>query len=268
MSKPPQRTAGDAWQHLRRYTDARIALGHAGGSLPTAAALAFAAAHAEARDAIHVVLPAAALARDIAALGVVTHAVRSAAQDRTQFLLRPDLGRRLDATAALELAAVAPAAGCDLVLVVADGLSALAVERHALPLLQALLGELAQLRLNPLVVIAQQARVALGDAIAVALHARMVAVIIGERPGLSAADSLGIYFTYAPAVPTQDARRNCISNIRGGGLGYAAAAARLRWLIEQARLRQLSGVELKDDAIAALTGADAHLAQGNFLLPP
>jgi ethanolamine ammonia-lyase small subunit len=261
--RPPARD--DPWRHLARYTDARIALGRAGVSLPTAANLAFAAAHASARDAIHVALPVADLAEALAARGLATCTVRSAAADRTQYLLRPDLGRRLDAGAQATLAAMPACAREALCVVVADGLSALAIERHAVPLIDALRAELGAAGIATPIVIAQLARVALGDAIASCLRAHRVAVIIGERPGLSAADSAGIYFTHAPAPGTVDARLNCISNIRDGGLDYASAAARLHQLMRAAAAAGTSGVAITEDAIDAVVAGGQD---GNFLLAP
>jgi ethanolamine ammonia-lyase small subunit len=246
-------TIADPWSDLRAHTAARLALGRSGTSLPTEEVLRFGLAHAQARDAVQQPLDVARLVAQLQSDGVQALPVRSAAQDRTTFLLRPDLGRRLaDAdremlwdARAVALGAVLPPAP-DLVLVLADGLSALAVERNGLPMLAALQRQApADWRLGP-VVIATQARVALGDEIGHALGATLVAMLIGERPGLSSPDSLGIYLTWQPQVGRTDAERNCISNIRPEGLGYDAAAHRFWWLCREARQLRLTGVQLKD----------------------
>ncbi len=239
----------DPWAQLRALTGARIALGRCGSGQPTAAQLDFAAAHALARDAVHQPLDTDALAEAWAALGHgPARRVHSRADSRATYLQRPDLGRRLAEADAARLAADAATAGeHDLAIVVGDGLAAPAAQNHALPLLAALLPRLAGRRLAPLV-IAEQARVALGDEIGAALRARLVLVLLGERPGLSAPDSLGAYLTYAPRVGRRDAERNCLSNIRPAGLPPAAAAGKLAWLVDQALSRQLTGIGLKDEA--------------------
>lgn len=248
----------DPWADLRRHTPARIALGRAGCSLPTAEVLRFAAAHAQARDAVHIALDADALARDLAALGLGSLCVRSRAADRASYLRRPDQGRRLDGADALHLQATA-SGPVDLALVLGDGLSAVAVQRHAAPLLMALMPLLASgIALAPLV-IATQARVALADEIGALLQARLVLILLGERPGLSAPDSLGAYLTHAPQVGCHDAQRNCVSNIRPAGLPISQAARRLAWLLHEALRRHLSGVALKDDSGAALLAPTAWL---------
>ncbi|MBB6560642.1 ethanolamine ammonia-lyase small subunit [Acidovorax soli] len=235
----------DPWGDLRAHTAARLALGRAGTAIPTRELLDFGLAHAQARDAVHLPLDGDALATQLTDLGCATLRVASAAPDRATYLLRPDLGRRLDAADARQLGD-APQAGCDLLLVVADGLSALAIERNAVPLVQAIVQGAPQgWHMGP-VVIATQARVALGDEVGALLGARMVAVLIGERPGLSSPDSLGIYLTWQPQVGRSDAERNCISNVRAEGLAPAAAAARLWWLCVEARRLGLTGIGLKD----------------------
>ena len=236
------------WSRLRRYTAARIGLGRAGASLPTAAHLAFQQAHAAARDAVHAPLDAQALLAGLRALGEAPLQVQSRAADRAAYLQRPDLGRRLGDESAAALAALrAPAA--DLAFVLADGLSALALQRQALPLFTALRERLLQQGgwtwAPP--VVATQARVALGDEVGELLQARCVVVLIGERPGLSAPDSRGVYIRRAPRIGRVDAERNCISNVRPEGLAPAAAAAKLHTLLGLARTRQLSGVALKDE---------------------
>ncbi|HEU4326775.1 MAG TPA: ethanolamine ammonia-lyase subunit EutC [Roseiflexaceae bacterium] len=242
------------WQGLRRFTGARLALGRVGNGLPTAAHLEFQLAHARARDAVHLPFDDAALAAELAAQGETPLLVQSAAPDRASYLRRPDLGRRLDGDGRALLAqhAAPEHAPYDAAFVIADGLSALAVHRHAtaLLLLAAALLRGAGWRLAP-VVLARQGRVALGDEIGELLRAEQVAVLIGERPGLSAADSLGVYLTYAPRPGRTDAERNCISNIRPEGLDYNAACQTLVYLMSQARRLRLTGVQLKDDRASA-----------------
>jgi ethanolamine ammonia-lyase small subunit len=230
---------------LRTFTSARVGLGRTGVSQRTSDLLDFQRAHAQARDAVHARLEAAALA---AALGVLSGGpvlrVHSAAEDRATYLQRPDLGRKLDEMSRANLASGA-GGEWDVVLVVADGLSALAVERHAPPLLQELLPRLEGWRLAPIVVV-EQGRVAIGDEIGEDLGAQISVVLIGERPGLSSPDSLGAYITWGPRPGRTDAERNCISNIRAEGLSYAQAAAQLGFYLSEARRRQLTGVALKD----------------------
>ncbi|MBW8843735.1 MAG: ethanolamine ammonia-lyase subunit EutC [Burkholderiales bacterium] len=244
--KPP--ITDQPWASLRRYTAARIALGRAGASVPTAAHLAFQQAHAEARDAVHMPLDVDALLAGLRALGEVPLQVHSRAPDRATYLQRPDLGRRLDDASTAMLTAL-QAAETDLAFVLADGLSALALQRQALPLLTALrerlLLEGGWAWAPP--VVATQARVAIGDEVGALLNARCVVVLIGERPGLSAPDSLGVYFSWAPRAGLVDAQRNCLSNVRPEGLPPAMAAAKLHALLRDARTRQLSGVALKDE---------------------
>ena len=250
--RAPALVQRNAWQELRRHTPARIALGRVGSSMPTDEVLRFGWAHAQAQDAVHRPLApddwCDALARD----GLEVLRVASRAGDRRRYLLRPDLGRRLDAASAAQLAERRSAAGAapapDLVIVVGDGLSSLATDRHAPALIHALRPRLpGAWRLGP-VVVATQARVALGDEVGELLNARIVVVLIGERPGLSSPDSLGIYLTFAPRVGRTDAQRNCISNVRPEGLTIAAAAAKLAWLLDAAARLGASGVELKDDS--------------------
>ena len=239
---PPATT--DPWSTLRAHTPARIGLARAGASLATAPLLDVRLAHARARDAVHEPLDEARLVADRAALGAPVLTVASAADDRAHYLMRPDLGRRLAPSAD---AILAPHAGDhDVAIVVADGLSARAVQSHAAPLLAATLPQLAGWRIAPLVVV-RHGRVAIGDAAATALGAACVVTLIGERPGLTAPDSMGAYLTWRPGPHTTDAERNCISNIRPVGIGYADAAHTLVRLLHAMRTRQLSGVQLKDD---------------------
>lgn len=238
------------WQALRRYTGARIALGRAGDSLPTQALLAFQLDHARARDAVHLPFDAAGVAGSIAALGHDVLRLHSAAESRAAYLKRPDFGRRLSDESRRELQAHAGGLGgpFDAAFVVADGLSALAVHEHAAPLLAGVAAALAGLgwRLAPVVVVSQ-GRVAVADEVGYLLRAEQVAILIGERPGLSAADSLGVYLTYGPRPGRTDAERNCISNIHRRGLSYDAARETLVYLMGEARRLRLTGVALKDD---------------------
>lgn len=252
------RAARDPWHALRRLTQARIGLGRAGVGLPTSALLEFQLDHACARDAVWSpwdvasfasVLQSAptAVAQDGRPREVLV--VQSQVRDRSEYLKAPHLGRRLDGASRASLAArVAPVS--DVVVVVSNGLSSTAIERHGANLVEEVWTRLVDLGLSlgPIVLV-PNGRVAIGDDVGEALGARLVVVLIGERPGLSSADGIGIYLTFAPAVGTTDERRNCISNVRcPGGLGYAAAAAKLAWLVDQALHRQLSGVALKDEA--------------------
>jgi ethanolamine ammonia-lyase small subunit len=242
----------DPWAALRRHTPARIALGRSGDALPTAEVLRFAAAHAMARDAVHVPLDGAALAAALAADGWPTIEVQSQAATRAIYLRRPDLGRRLSPAG---VARLVPAEGPpDVAVIAADGLSATAVQRHLPALLAALRRVLADsLSMSP-VVIATQARVALGDEVGERLGARLALILIGERPGLSSPDSVGAYLTYSPRVGSTDALRNCVSNIRPEGLAIDAAARRIAWLMRAALARGMTGVGLKDDSGGAALG--------------
>jgi ethanolamine ammonia-lyase small subunit len=237
MAEPPD-PPHDPFAILRRATSARIGLGRAGQALPTAPMLALQFAHARARDAVHTPLDTAHIA---ASIGRDCLVVDSAAPDRGAYLRNPDLGRRLGPqTPAL------PRSDDDLAIVIADGLSATAVHAHAVPVLDALTQRLSDWRIAP-VVIARQARVAIGDAIGSALGAKLVVVLIGERPGLSASDSLGAYLTWDPKPGRRDNDRNCVSNIRDpGGLAPGQAADKIAWLLTEARRMGLTGVALKD----------------------
>jgi ethanolamine ammonia-lyase small subunit len=224
----------DSWTHLRDLTAARIALGRAGHSLPTRELLAFQLAHAKARDAVWRPLdPSAFLAFDPVSL-------HSAARDRTTYLRRPDLGRRLSS----ESAGLLPRGDWDAVFIITDGLSATAVHRHAIPLLQELVAQLRDWRIAPICVV-EQGRVAIGDEIGESIGAAIAVMLIGERPGLSSPDSLGVYITWSPRIGRTDAERNCISNIRLEGLDPALAARRAATLMRAAREQQLTGVHLK-----------------------
>ena len=260
------------WLALRRLTPARIALGRSGTSLPTGAQLDFQFAHAQARDAVHLPFDHAGLSTQLAERGRASLLLHSAAEDRHSYLQRPDLGRKLNATSAqlLKEHAAAHPGGVDLAIVVADGLSALAVHRHTLPFL-ARLEEQIQAEgwsLSP-VILVEQGRVAVADEIGELLGAKMTVILIGERPGLSSPDSLGLYFTYNPKIGLTDAYRNCISNVRLEGMSYGMAAHKLLYLMKEACRRQLSGVNLKDEAqVQTLESeSDVH-SNGNFLLGP
>lgn len=235
----------DAWTGLRELTAARIALGRAGHSLPTRELLAFQLAHARARDAVHRDLdPAGTSLSAHESFRVFKHArtpwvLHSAARDRTEYLRRPDLGRKLDKDSAARLVR----GPWDAVIILADGLSATAVDRHAHLVIDALLPLLDGWRIAPLCV-ALQARVAIADEIGEKLGASLSLILIGERPGLSSPDSLGAYLTWSPRVGRTDAERNCVSNIRPEGLHPALAARRIATLMQASRDRQLTGVEL------------------------
>src|SRR5437868_1079232 len=218
------------WTHLRDLTAARIALGRAGHSLPTAELLAFQLAHAKARDAVHQSL-------DPASLAIPHILLRSAAPDRATYLRRPDLGRRLASTSGILRGPF------DAVIVIADGLSAAAVHRQAPSVIAALLPQLHQWRLAPIFVV-QQGRVAIADEIGELARADLALILIGERPGLSSPDSLGAYLTWSPRIGRTDAERNCISNIRPEGLDPLLAANRIAQLMNSSRARQLTGVEV------------------------
>jgi ethanolamine ammonia-lyase small subunit len=239
LSRRP--VVADPWSALRRLTPARIALGRAGASLPTEEVLRFGVAHALARDAVHQALDADRLEAELPG----SLRVHSRARDRRTYLLRPDLGRRLAEESAQALRAQRRA-NVDLCMVVADGLSAAAVQRHAAPLLAAFREEARSRWSFAPVVVAEQARVALADEIGETLGARLAAILIGERPGLSSPHSLGVYLTYEPRVGRNDGERNCISNIRPEGLAYAEAARKMAWLIGEAFRLRLTGVGLKD----------------------
>jgi ethanolamine ammonia-lyase small subunit len=237
---------------LRALTPARVGLGRSGAGLPTEALLGFTLDHARARDAVRAAFDTENLIAALGALGLDPVQVASRAPNRRDYLRRPDLGRMCDADSQRLLADRARGP-CDLVLVIADGLSPAAVNLHAAGVIRELLPLLTQAGIVPgHVVTASGARVALGDEIGALLKARMVAVLIGERPGLSAPDSLGAYLTYDPKVGRSDAERNCVSNIHSSGLSSAEAAFKIAWLIREALTRRTTGVALKDESGEAL----------------
>ncbi len=235
----------ELWRRLKRSTRARINLGRAGDALPTGVLLAFQLAHARARDAVHQPMDVARLCNSASPARVIT--MHSAAPDRATYLRRPDLGRRLSEESRQYLRADAElrCGAWDILFVLADGLSPVAVMRHALPVLSECLDRLADHSVGPLVVV-EQGRVAIGDEIGQIAAARIVIVMIGERPGLSVADSLGLYLTWNPRIGSVDSQRNCISNIHADGLSHAQAGYKAAWLIREAGRRQLTGVALKD----------------------
>lgn len=249
----------DFWAELRAATPARIGLGRRGDAPPLAAVLAFQEAHAKARDAVHAVFDTQAIAAAFPGHPVLE--IKSAAADRTTYLRRPDLGRRLDAPsrARLEAASGTP---CDVLFVISDGLSASAVRDHAVPFVKACLARLGPLRAGP-VLVATQARVALSDEAGAILGARLCASVIGERPGLTVADSLGVYLTFDPRLGRHDSERNCLSNIHpNGGLTYAQAADKFIWLTRAALRLEATGVTLKDESNLALRLAPPMQAPG------
>ena len=248
------------WRRLREFTDARIGLGRAGVSLPTKELLEFQLSHARARDAVHFPLDCDGLISAIEDSDVISsrvsdiHRLHSRASDRMEYLQRPDLGRRLNEhSRALLQHDISGGAGSDvdvsseydLGIVIVDGLSSLAVQQNVVPFLETLLPHLYDYSLAPISIV-EQGRVAVGDEVGELLNARCVIVLIGERPGLSSPDSLGLYLTYKPHVGLTDAARNCISNIRPAGLSYCEAARRTQYLLDESRHLKLSGVNLKD----------------------
>jgi ethanolamine ammonia-lyase small subunit len=247
MADQPTKQDRGLWDELRRLSGARIGLQRAGASLATGPLLGFKLAHARARDAVHDELDTSQLASDLTPLGIEVIVVESAAADRPRYLMRPDLGRRLAPESEAKLAS--HAGRCDVAVVIADGLSARAVQRHAQPVLDGTIKTLRAegLSIGPLVIV-RHGRVAVGDAIASLLGSDSVAVLIGERPGLTAPDSMGAYLTWQPHPGTTDADRNCISNIRPDGIPYADAAFKLAHLLRAMRARRISGVQLKDDS--------------------
>jgi len=230
---------------LRTLTPARVALGRSGVSLPTEALLAFTLDHARARDAVHAPFDTSALIAGLADIGLSALLVASRAGDRKTYLRRPDLGRRLDEASRTRLAQTGE--GPQLAIVVGDGLSPTAVHTHAIALVRRLVPLLGASHIGiGQIAVAEGARVALGDEIGELLRARIVLVLLGERPGLSAPDSLGAYLTLAPRIGLTDADRNCVSNIHSAGLGYDDAAYKIAWLVREALARGISGVALKD----------------------
>jgi ethanolamine ammonia-lyase small subunit len=232
----------DPWSSLKAFTTARIALGRTGTAIPLKEVLAFRMAHAHARDAVYSQLETSSLQEQLQSFHIPVQILHSRAADRFEYLQRPDKGRRLS----VESAALLLPHNTDVAIIFADGLSATAVNIHAYPLLQHLLPMLSGFSVAPICLV-QQGRVAIGDEIGALLRVKVTIVLIGERPGLSAADSMGAYITFAPAVGTTDEARNCISNIRQEGLSYPLAAGKIFYLLQEALRLGLSGVGLKDN---------------------
>jgi ethanolamine ammonia-lyase small subunit len=237
---------------LKEFTAARLAIGNTGASIPTKASLAFNLAHAHARDAVYSAIAISELSASIEKMNLNVLSLKSQAVDRPQYLQRPDLGRKLsaDSWAVLD----GQITGADIAIIIVDGLSALAIHENAINLLKLIVPMLsaANLTVAPICLV-QQGRVAIGDDIGHSLKAKLSIMLIGERPGLSAADSMGIYLTYQPKPGLKDDSRNCISNIRPGGLSYHQAAGKLFYLTTEAFKRKLSGIKLKDNAPSQLT---------------
>lgn len=249
--------AEDPWANLKQFTDARIGLGRSGSAMPTREVLNFALSHAMARDAVTTPIDWTPIENGLADLGLATLRVASAANDRSEYLRRPDLGRKLSdhSREALVRASELEAERPDLVVVVGDGLSSMAISANTVHYLKALLPHVVKAgwRLSP-VLLADDARVALGDEAGEILGGKAVLVLIGERPGLSSPDSLGIYLTFSPRVGIKDADRNCISNIRQRGLSYEEGAFKTAWLLREAFRRGLTGVNLKDESQFLIEG--------------
>ena len=240
---------------LRELTPARVGLGRTGASIPTDALLAFTLDHARARDAVHTEFEAPHLVAGLAGLGLEVSEVSSQVRNRRDYLRRPDLGRMCDVESRRSLEQQGVGAS-DLVIVIGDGLSPAAVNVHAVQLVRHLVPRLAAANIPcRRAVVATGARVALGDEIGELLGAWMVAMLIGERPGLSAPDSLGAYLTFAPRVGLTDERRNCVSNIHGAGLNYDEAAFKIAWLVREGLARRVTGVALKDESGTAMIAA-------------
>ncbi|MGH6866319.1 MAG: ethanolamine ammonia-lyase subunit EutC [Methyloceanibacter sp.] len=257
---------GDPWGKLRRYTPARIALGRAGTSLPTKPHLEFQLAHARARDAVHHELDVSKLDQALKSRMLATILLHSRADSRPLYLQRPDKGRRLDEDSRAALAnRPRPDVPYDVAFVIGDGLSAMAIEESAVPFIEEMLPQLKRKgwSVAPFCIV-KEARVAIGDEVGDLLGAQMVVILIGERPGLSSPDSMGIYMTLKPRVGLTDEARNCISNVRPEGLSYRHAAYKLDYLMSEARRRGVSGVNLKDEA-EALPRVGATSAD-NFLI--
>jgi ethanolamine ammonia-lyase small subunit len=249
MSNELKTQIPNPWDSLKKYTQARIAIGRCGTSVPTRELLDFKMSHAKAIDAVHIPLDAAKVVADLEALlAAKVHHLHSAAPGRSDYLRRPDWGRKLSDESALYLQNLPKQEGYDVALIVADGLSAHAVEKNILPMFELLLPALkeAGCSIAPVAVV-EQGRVAIADEIASVLHAKMSVIFIGERPGLKTPDSLGIYLTFDPQPGTTDERRNCISNVRTEGLIYEHACSKLVYLLRESFLRQISGVNLKDE---------------------
>jgi ethanolamine ammonia-lyase small subunit len=268
MTKPyPSIKTQDEWKPLTKLTSARIALGRAGMSLTTNSHLAFQLAHSQARDAVNIDLDYEAMQNELSSGSISSFLLHSQVLNRAEYLQRPDKGRMLDQESVSELETFKEENGkTDIVIVVADGLSSFAVEHHAASFLQMLISALEkqEYKIAP-VCLVKQGRVAVGDHVGEILGAKMVVLLIGERPGLSSPDSMGIYFIYQPKVGATDAERNCISNIHSNGLSYEEALQKVMYLIHESQRLKLSGVNLKE----GFTGDDVVQIPSNhknFLL--
>jgi ethanolamine ammonia-lyase small subunit len=254
VSDPPD-SLPDPWARLRAFTRARIGLNRCGDAIPTDVLLQFQLDHAHARDAVNRVVDFDALTAQIGNAHEILR-VHSAAVDRATYVRRPDLGRRLDDPSRSLVSAKHTSKPWDVSFVVADGLSSAAVNDHAAATLSACLERLPGWRLAP-IVLATQARVALGDEVSVLLNSSLCVVLVGERPGLSVANSLGVYLTWQPHIGHRDADRNCVSNIHADGLTYGQAADKVCWLLTEAQRRRLSGTALKEDVATPRTSFHA-----------
>ncbi|TVQ68340.1 MAG: ethanolamine ammonia-lyase subunit EutC [Oceanospirillales bacterium] len=258
----------NSWKTLRQYTDARIGLGRTGVSLPTREQLAFQLDHAKARDAVHLPLDEEFLQYQLNEHGFEVFRLKSRVKHRQEYLQRPDLGRRLSAESVKFLQKqIVKVANTDTLIVIADGLSSTAVASHAVPMVNQIAAGLNAegYRVGPICIVSQ-GRVAVADEVGELLKAKSVILLIGERPGLSSPDSLGIYYTYTPKVGLTDAARNCISNIRPQGLSYNEATHKLMFLFVESYRRKLSGVQLKDTSQEINTN-ELSSTNRSFLLP-
>jgi ethanolamine ammonia-lyase small subunit len=240
----------DAWHSLKAFTTARIALGKTGTAIPLKEVLEFKLAFAHARDAVYSLLDTKQLSAELEEFKLPVHFLQSNADNRATYLQRPDLGRRLNEESKNKLHTISNET-YDIAIILADGLSALAVNKNTLPLLKLLIPSLQQYNLAPISVV-QNARVAISDEIGSILKAKISIILIGERPGLSSPDSLGIYLTFDPAIGLTDESRNCISNVRPNGLQYNLAAEKILYLIQESLRLQLSGIHLKDNTIPGI----------------
>jgi ethanolamine ammonia-lyase small subunit len=258
INKEQKTIVASSWESLKIHTKARIAIGRCGNSIPTQELLAFKLAHAKAIDAVHVPFQKELVIRELEEIsGAEVLSLQSNAKDRSEYLQRPDLGRTLSEASAQLIKTTQKAAKYDIALIVADGLSSVAIEKNISSMLNLLLPELKSRNysLAPICVI-EQSRVAIADSVAELLNARLSIIFIGERPGLMSPDSLGIYMTYDPKSGTTDERRNCISNVRHDGLSYAAACSKLLYLVDESFKRKISGVHLKDEQDSQLTSSE------------
>ncbi|MEM0911422.1 MAG: ethanolamine ammonia-lyase subunit EutC [Pseudomonadota bacterium] len=266
-SKHDRHQVSNSWSELRKYTNARIGLGRTGTSLPTSQLLSFQFDHANAKDAVHIPLDHTQLMCDLDT-SETTLILKSMAQNRTEYLQRPDFGRRLSADARDQLSKYYSNQGYDIAFAIADGLSSIAIQRHAPKMMRYLLEHFENegMAIAPISIVLQ-GRVAIGDDIASTLNAKCIVLLIGERPGLSSPDSLGIYYTFSPTPGLTDANRNCISNIRNGGLSYAEAAAKVIYLTTESLKLGKSGVDLKDNMAPVIENEASRLLENPYLFP-